>query len=206
MKARYWRALLGGAAAAMLAAPTAAAAAPEPPMSLPGDARASTAPTAPGTWIVGARPGAASRAIARRFGVRHIGPAGTGGYAMAPSRARAFAAALERRGLLVYAQPDTLAEPHRAVPPDPLSGPPDNWRDVVADPSLVPPAVDAATSPLIALVDAQLEPAHGEWQGGNTGTLQQFPVTSSHGTATASVAAAPANGVGILGVWPGARR
>jgi subtilisin family serine protease len=30
-------------------------------------------------------------------------------------------------------------------------------------------------------------------------------VTNSHGTATASVAAAPKNGVGILGVWPGAR-
>jgi hypothetical protein len=30
-------------------------------------------------------------------------------------------------------------------------------------------------------------------------------VTDSHGTATASVAAAPVNGVGIVGVWPGAR-
>ena len=32
-----------------------------------------------------------------------------------------------------------------------------------------------------------------------------MPVTNSHGTATASVAAAPQNGIGILGVWPGAR-
>jgi subtilisin family serine protease len=30
-------------------------------------------------------------------------------------------------------------------------------------------------------------------------------VENSHGTATASVAAAPQNGIGILGVWPGAR-
>jgi hypothetical protein len=123
---------------------------------------------------------------------------------LARQRARAFAAALERRDLLVYAQADTLAVPHRAVPPDPLSAPPDNWRDWVADPALEPPAV-AAASPLIALVDAQLDLAHREWQGGHTAALQQFPVTNSHGTATTSVAAAPTNGVGIVGVWPGAR-
>jgi Subtilase family len=204
MTALLRRALAGGAAAALVAAPSAAADAVEPPMTLPGDAVAASVPAARGTWIVGARPGAAGREVARRFGARHIGPAGTGGYVLAPARARAFAAALERRGLLVYAQPDTLAEPHQAVPQDPLSVPPDAWRDVVADPALTPPAVDA-TSPLIALVDAQLDLTHGEWQGGNADTIQQFPVTNSHGTATASVAAAPVNGIGIVGVWPGAR-
>ncbi len=61
------------------------------------------------------------------------------------------------------------------------------------------------TSPLIALVDAQADATHPEFAGGNTSTLPQFPVTISHGTATASVAAAPVNGVGIIGVWPGAR-
>jgi hypothetical protein len=200
------RAIVGGAAAAVLAAPTAAADAVEPPMVLPGEAGAASpsAPAARGTWIVGARPGAAARAVASRYDARHIGPAGTGGYVLARNRARAFAAALERRGLLVYAQPDTLAEPHVAVPPDPLSGPPDNWRDWVADPALAPPAVGPA-SPLIALVDAQLDLAHGEWQGGNTTALRQFAVTNSHGTATTSVAAAPDNGVGIVGVWPRAR-
>ncbi len=39
----------------------------------------------------------------------------------------------------------------------------------------------------------------------NFSTLPGMPVTNSHGTATASVAAAPQNGIGILGVWPGAR-
>jgi len=205
MTAPLRRALAGGAAAALLAAPTAAADAVEPPRTLPGDARAASVPAARGTWIVGARPGAAATKVARRFGARHIGPARTGGYVLAPSRARAFAAALESRGLLVYAQPDTLAEPlQRAVPQDPLSVPPDNWRDVVADPALAPPGVDAS-SPLIALVDAQLDLTHGEWQGGNIDAISQFAVTNSHGTATASVAAAPVNGIGIVGVWPGAR-
>src|SRR5918999_1205606 len=205
MKAPFRRALAACGAAALLAAPTAAADAPEPPMTLPGDATAARLPAAQGSWIVGARPGAAAQRLARRFGARRIGPAGTGGYVLASHRARGFARALERRGLLVYAQPDTLAETNQAVPRDPLSNPPDHWwRDAVADPALTPPPV-TADSPLIALVDAQLEIAHAEWQGGSTETIAQFPVTDSHGTATASVAAAPVNGTGIVGVWPGAR-
>ena len=206
MKAFLRRAVALGACATALATDTAAADSPAPPMELPGEAVAASAPPAArGTWIVGARPGPAARALANRFGARHIGPDGTGGYVLARPRARAFAAALERRGLLVYAQPDTLAEPHqRAVGQDPLSVPPDDWRDWVVDPALAPPAV-IPSSPLIALVDAQLDLAHPEWQGGNTATLQEFPVTNSHGTATASVAAAPANGLGVVGVWPGAR-
>lgn len=206
MKAFLRRAVALGACATVLATDAAAAESPAPPMTLPGEAVAASAPpAAPGTWIVGARPGPAARALARRFGARHIGPAGTGGYVLARPRARAFARALERRGLLVYAQPDTLAEPHqRAVPQDPLAVAPDDWRDWVVNPALVPPPV-TPDSPLIALVDAQLEPAHPEWQGGNTSALQEFAVTDSHGTATTSVAAAPVNGLGIVGVWPGAR-
>ncbi len=205
MKASYWRALACGACAAVLAAPTAAAEAPQPPMTLPGDAVTAAVPAARGTWIVGARPGAAARTLARRHGARHVGPAGTGGYVIARPGARGFARALERRRLLVYAQPDTLAEPRqRALAQDPLSVPPDDWRDWVVDPALVPPPV-AADSPLIALVDAQLDRTHPEWQGGSTDALEQFPVTNSHGTATTSVAAAPVNGLGIVGIWPGAR-
>jgi Subtilase family len=202
VKASIWRALACGALAALTAAPTASADSPEPPMALPGEAVAASVPAARGTWIVGARPGPAARAVARRFGARHVGPAGTGGYVIARPRARAFARALG--DLLVYAQPDTLAEPHQAVPPDPLAVPPDNWREWVVDPALAPPPV-TPDSPLIALVDAQLDKTHPEWQGGNTDALQEFAVTNAHGTATASVAAAPANGLGILGVWPAAR-
>jgi Subtilase family len=174
-------------------------------MTLPGDAVAASAPAASGSWIVGARPGAAARALARRFGARHIGPAGTGGYVLARSRARAFARALERRDLLVYAQPDTVAQPlQRAVGQDPLSVPPDDWRDWIVDPALTPPAV-AGDSPLIAVLDAQLDKTHPEWQGGNIDAIEKFPVTDAHGTATTSVAVAPVNGVGIVGVWPGGR-
>jgi subtilase family protein len=199
------RCALACAAAALLVAPaTAAAGVVEPPMSLPGDASAAALRADRATWIVGARPGRAARALARRHRAKRIGPAGTGGYVLARAAARPFARALRRRGLLVYAQPNTLARPLQAVPNDPLTLPPDDWRARVADPALVPPAV-TPESPLIALVDSQLDPVHGEFAGGNTATLPQLPVTNSHGTATASVAAAPQNGVGILGVWPGAR-
>jgi hypothetical protein len=201
VKGFLWRVLACGAGIAALAAPPASADAPEPPMALPGDAVAASAPAARGTWIVGARPGARTRAIARRFGAERI--AGTSGYAIARPRARAFSRALG--SLLTYAQPDTLARPlQRAVAQDPLSVPPNDWRDWIVNPALTPPPVDG-NSPLIAVIDAQLDLAHPEWQGGNTSTLQRFPVTNAHGTATTSVAAAPVNGVGIVGVWPGAR-
>jgi hypothetical protein len=193
---------LTSAVAFLLLAP--AAGAVEPPMILPGEAQAASLRADRSNWIVGAEPGAASRAIARRHGARRIGPAGTGGYVIARARARGLAAALRARGLLVYAQPDTLAEPLQTVPNDPLSVPPDDWRAPLADPILVPPPV-TPSSPLIALVDSQLDGGHPEFSGGNTATLPQLPVTNSHGTATASVAAAPVNGLGTIGVWPGAR-
>ena len=72
------------------------------------------------------------------------------------------------------------------------------------DPALVPPPVTPA-SPLLALIDSQLDAAHPEFAGGNVATLGGLPVASAHGTETAAVAAAPKNDVGILGVWPGMR-
>jgi hypothetical protein len=188
-------------AAALCAAP-ASAATPRPPMVLPGDATASSVRAAQSTWIVGARPTPAARAIARRFGARQVGPDGTGGYVIARDRARAFAAALG--DLLVYAQPNTVAAALKSVPNDPLSATPYDWRALVADPALTPPAVGPA-SPLVALIDAQLDKSHPEFVTSNTNTIPQFPVTNAHGTATASVAAAPQNNVGIVGVWPNAR-
>jgi Subtilase family len=198
MKVACLAALVG---AALCAAPASAATTPQPPMILPGDATASSLRAAENTWIVGARPTAAAQAIAERFGARQVGPDGTGGYVIGRGKARAFAAALGR--LLVYAQPDTLAH-SLAVPNDPLSATPYNWRALVADPALTPPPV-GPTSPLIALIDAQLDKTHPEFATSNTNTIPTFSVTNPHGTATASVAAAPQNGVGIVGVWPNAR-
>jgi hypothetical protein len=47
--------------------------------------------------------------------------------------------------------------------------------------------------------------SHPEWVGCNFSTLSALPVETEigHGTATAAVAAAPVNGTGIIGIWPG---
>ncbi len=205
----------------MLAAAPAARAAPHRALDAPDRADPAPGPRAPGalpmelpraaraasvgaTWLVGARPGPAAAAVARRFGAERVGVADGGGYAVARERARAFAAALRARRLLVYAEPDVPVEP-LAVPDDPLSGPPNDWRAHVADPAIDPPPL-TPQSPLIALVDAAADTSHPEWTGDpNFTALPGTPVTNLHGTATAAVAAAPSNGIGILGVWPGAR-
>jgi subtilisin family serine protease len=192
---------------AILAALIALAAAPaaradDLPMQLPGDAAAASVRADPDTWMVGARPGAASAAIARRYGARLAGAPATGTYVVSRTRARAFARALG--GRLVYAEPNALMR-LAAVPDDPLAVPPHDWRRIVADPAIDPPPV-TPQSPLIALVDAAADVAHPEWTNDpNFTTIPGTPVTNLHGTATAAVAAAPANGIGILGLWPGAR-
>ena len=172
-------------------------------MQLPGEASIASVRAQTDTWIVGARPDAASRRIAKQFGARRIGVAATGSYVVAREKARAFAQALGQR--LVYAQADTLSTP-KAVADDPLSGPPNDWRKLVVSPALDPPVV-TPQSPLIALVDVAADVTHPEWTGDPwfTSAAPGTPITAPHGTETASVAAAPANGVGILGVWPGAR-
>ena len=133
-------------------APQALRSVPEP-MQFPGDASASAVRAAPGRWLVGARPGAGARTVARAFGARLIGG---GDYDVSRGKARAMASALRSRGLLLYAQPDALRPTKQAVPDDPLSKSPDAWRAAIADPNLAPPAVGAA-SPLIALLDTRLD-------------------------------------------------
>ena len=195
------RAVLAATLSLLLSAPAAHAALPELPNELPGDVTASSVRSDPDTWLVGGRPGAASAKIADRYGARH---SGLGNYVVERSKAKALAADLEKAGLLLYAQANTILKTKQTVPDDPLSAPPNAWRAKVAPQAFPPPAV-APTSPLIALVDAAADPTHPEWAGGNFSTLPGVPVTSSHGTATAAVAVAPLNSVGILGVWPSAR-
>jgi hypothetical protein len=151
-------------------------------------------------WIVGVRAGSpAARRIARAHGARHV--AGDA-WLVARWRARRLAGALRARELLAYAEPNRRAGRLAQAPaPDPLS-PLTWWRDRVAG-GLAPPAA-GPLSPLIALVDTQLDVTHPDLGAGIT-SLGTGPATDVHGTATAEVAAAPANGVGTLGLWPGAR-
>lgn len=202
--------LLALGLALALPAASAAAAGPQPPLELPpapaqGDAsaappRAGVAAARP--WIVAGKPGAATRRVAARHGARAVA---LGIHVVPRARARGFAAALRRAGLLAFAEPDRLARPRQAPSaPDPLDARA-RWRDAVVDPALAPPPVTPA-SPLLALVDSPVDLSHPEFAvGSGVSGLPGVPVTESHGTATAAIAAAPANDVGIRGVWPGMR-
>jgi len=203
VKARTSLAAVAAAAAALAAAPAGALAAgprnapAAPTVQLPGDAAAASVRADPHTWIVGVRAGGG--AIARAHGGRRI--AGRA-WLVRRARANALAAALGERGLLDYAEPNRLARRAQAPAPDPLS-PFARWRDFVVGDAVPPPVTPE--SPLIALVDTQLDVEHPELKGSNITTAGVRPATDEHGTATSTVAAAPANGVGILGIWPGAR-
>jgi Subtilase family len=183
-----------------LAPAGASAAPPRPTITLPGDAAAASVRADRSTWIVGAQPGRAADALAAAHGARRVG---TGAYVVARARARTLARALRGRGLLLYAEPNRLARRMQGPAPDPLDARA-AWRAAIVDPALIPPPV-TPQSPLLALVDSQLDTTHPEFVGGNVSSLGGLPLASAHGTETAAVAAAPKNDVGILGVWPGMR-
>ena len=179
----------------------------------PGDATAA----AGAQWLVGARPGVASDRIAARFGAERLMD-GTGIYAVGRSRARSFAAALRSAGRLTFAEPPRrrvtrAARPadawrrvgaaSLALPVDPLTA--RQWwlRAVVRGP-LTRPVVTPA-SPILSVIDSQVDLTHPDVRGSGIFSATRRRATVEHGTAVSTVAGAPDNGVGIVGVWPGMR-
>ena len=195
------RAFAAALAALLISAPAATAA--DLPMQLPGDATASSVRADPDTWIVGAVPGKASAKIAKRFRASHIG---LGGYEVARRDARALRERpAQARTCSSTPRPTCCCASSRRSRATRCPAPPNDWRAKVAAPELTPPPV-TPESPLIALIDAASDLTHPEWTGDPWATtIAGTPVTDAHGTATQAVAAAPQNGIGILGVWPGAR-
>jgi hypothetical protein len=171
-----------------------------PRVTLPGEVAVASEQADPRGWIVGAQPGRAGAGIARAHGAEHI--AG-GAWSTNRAGARALAADLRAAGLLRYAEADRYSTRTQAPAPDPLSAV-SPWRGRVVSPALTPPPV-TPTSPLIALVDSEIDITHPEFASGNVATTGGQPLSDFHGTATAAVAAAAANGVGNLGIYPGAR-
>jgi len=97
--------------------------------------------------------------------------------------------------------PASAAAATGRVAGDPLQG--QEWwlADIGAD-KVAPPGPGVP----ITIVDSGVDPTHPEFAGRpNTTFLNDQTVTGVeefHGTAVASVAAAPANGIGIVGVYP----
>jgi hypothetical protein len=191
------RAVVIAVLAAMLAAPAPAFAGQrfQAPMQLPGDVVVASAAPA-GDWIIGARPGPQTDAVANRFGIRAV--AGGQAFVVPWGRARALADALGPR--LLWAEPDAARTRVLQAPDaDPVPTP---WRDRITRGRAAPPP--SAQSPLIGLVDSPIHTRHPEFATGNVRSASRVAARDVHGTATAAIAVAARDGVGMIGVWPGA--
>jgi hypothetical protein len=105
------------------------------------------------------------------------------------------------RGLVRSVEPDRPIELFRASA-EPLIGL-EYWRALVGADAVTPPGPGKA----ITVVDTGLDVTHEEFAGRpNTAPLGPQNLADSdedfHGTAVSSVAAAPENGLGVLGVYP----
>ncbi len=132
-----------------------------------------------------------------------------GGMPLAPGlgiwRARPeVARELATRGLLRVSEPDRPAVSLRAtVPPDPYTLA-QWWRSAVGADRIEPPGPGKP----VTVVDTGLDAGHPEFAGRpNTILLNRQAVAAGdpsggHGTAVSSVIAAPANGIGLVGVYP----
>lgn len=193
-------------AVAGLAAPAAGAdlapggqkgAVPDRPATIPGQSKGVHA--LGGRWIVAAVPGAESSAVAGALGLTATAPA-LGLYVTTEDHAVTLTAALRAKGLFDYAEPDVALTP-QSLPVDPLT-PQQWWVNPLIDPALVPPV---PTSPsMLGIVDSGFDPTVPEFAGGHIDFRGPVSPDTFHGTGVASIATAPANGLGIVGLWPGA--
>jgi len=156
------------------------------------------------TTLVGIRSGAAFMAapVLRRAGGTELAPS-VGVWRLPTAAARGVVPTLSRAALLRLVQPErTLQRAYAKVTPDPLTST-QWWRaDVKADQSEPP-----GPGKPVTIVDVGIDLTHPEFAGRpDTTALNTQRVTDSrddfHGTAVASVAAAPANGVGVVGIYP----
>jgi hypothetical protein len=167
---------------------------------LPGDAQAAHVAQSAQSWLVAASQSRRTSAIARRFKATRLlreSPV----YRIARGRARRFAGALRAAGLYQFSEPDQRARPH-AFPPEPGLGYQWGLANIGAS-SLSPPPVHS-DSPMLGIVDVGVDASHPEWQGANLSVANHLSY-GDHQNMVASVAGAPANGVGMAGVWPGMR-
>ena len=124
---------------------------------------------------------------------------------LASARASAIAPALRRAGLLRYVEPDRPQPEAHLTAGDPLATPQIGWYlyTLGAD-QLEPPEPGVP----ISLVDSGLDMNHTEFKTRpNTTLLNAQPSLSwgselYHGTEVASVAAAPEDGYGAVGIYP----
>lgn len=189
---------LTGFSVTAAAAPTHSAkagASRQAPTTLPSTATRTSAARDP--WIVAATPGDRAHAIAVGRRARVISRE-LGLYGLTEAGAVGLVADLKAADAFVYAEPDRPVR-KAALPVDPLSGG-QWWINPLIAPELVPPAPVAT----LGIVDSGADLTAPDLGDGHV-TLAIGPAASSnaHGTAVTSAASASANGVGIVGLWPG---
>jgi hypothetical protein len=173
----------------------------EAPLLLPGAGAARRAGAESRTWLVAGRASAATTAIARRFAAQPLLP-DAGIFSVRIGKARQLARTLRKADLLEFAEPNVEGE-LTAFPADPLTRY-QWWPPAVVSTETTPPATGPNDRTRLAVIDSGLM-YHEELDGSpQIGTSDpNFPVDHWHGTAVALTAAAPANGRGIVGVFPG---
>jgi hypothetical protein len=150
---------------------------------------------------VAATPSPRTAAVARRFNATRLLKAAPV-YRVRRDRARAFATALKAAGLYEFSEPNLRAR-RQSFPAEPALGSQWGLANIGAT-GLTPPPVHAG-SPLLGIVDNGVdEGSHPELQGANVYIANALSY-GDHQFMVASVAGAPANGVGMAGVWPGMR-
>ncbi|HEX2102865.1 MAG TPA: S8 family serine peptidase [Solirubrobacteraceae bacterium] len=184
------------AACAVLAAPAGARSVPytvRPMVLPPASATPRAAGVQPRAWLVGARPGRRTAALARRFGARALRL--DGAYRIGSARARAFASALRSTHALVYAEPDTTLRRRSVLDANPVA-----WaRGALVPPTLAPPIPSRSIGVIDDFVDTTLPDLAAQTR------IVNGPATvlGPHGTGVASAASAAFNGAGVTGVFPG---
>ncbi len=123
-------------------------------------------------------------------------------YLVSDDAARRLVPALRERGSLRLSTPNRVAGSLLVTDfTDPLV-PTEWWRSVIGVDTLTPPPAGRP----VTIIDSGIDVTHPEFLGrANTVTLNdQEPagIGGEHGTGVGSVVAAPANGLGLVGVYP----
>ena len=169
---------------------------PSPPTSLPSAHPGQHAIT---RWIVAAQPGARAVLRARQVGARPV-ETQLGLFRASEATAARLVMSLKADGIFRYAEPDVPAV-RMGLPADPLT-PAQWWVPALVPPELSPPP---STGPVaLAISETGIDLTHPDLQGGFVTTAGTQTGDGLHGTAVTSVAAAAANGTGLVGLWPGA--
>ncbi len=163
---------------------------------------AEAAPGAPATLVrLTATASCAESAALARAGAEQI-DAKLRLWRLEPAAAASLLPGLERRGAVTEAQREKSYEAAAtSVTPDPLQVE-EWWRSQIGVDGLEPPGPGVP----VTIVDSGLDVSHPEFAGRPDITLlnAQEPagIGGEHGTSVASVIGAPANGVGIVGIYP----